>query len=63
MAKIAVDQSARFVGQSTIQIDGGMGMTRELPIAVYVSRLSVIGLQLGSTDDLMRQYERLSFAA
>lgn len=63
MAKIAVDQSARLLGQSAIQIHGGMGMTRELPVADYVSRLSVIGLQLGSTDDLLRQFEGLSFAA
>jgi len=61
-AKVAVDESARFVGQEAVQLHGGMGVTRELPIADCFTRLTAISHQLGSTDYHMRRYERLSFA-
>ena len=60
-AKVLIDQSARFVGESAVQIHGGMGMTKELPIADYFSRLVAIAHQLGSTEYHFRRYEAASF--
>lgn len=60
-AKVLVDQCARVVGESAVQIHGGMGMTRELPIADYFSRLVAISHQLGSTEFHFRRYEAASF--
>jgi len=61
-AKVIVDQSGRFIGQQAVQIHGGMGMSKELPIADYFSRLTVIAHQLGSTDFHLGRYEAHSFA-
>jgi alkylation response protein AidB-like acyl-CoA dehydrogenase len=63
MAKVAVDEAARFVGQSAIQIHGGMGMTRELPVADGFARLTVIALQLGTTTEQLRRYDAHRLAA
>lgn len=60
-AKVACDQSARFVGQQAVQIHGAMGLSKELPIADYFSRLTVIAQQLGSTDYHLSRYEAASF--
>lgn len=62
-AKVAVDHCARFVGQAAVQIHGGMGITRELPVADYFARLTMISQELGSTDFHARRYESYSFAA
>ena len=56
-AKVLVDQSARFVGEAAVQIHGGMGMTKELPVADYFSRLVSISQQLGSTEYHLNRYE------
>jgi alkylation response protein AidB-like acyl-CoA dehydrogenase len=62
-AKVAVDQAARFVGQAAVQIHGGMGITKELPVADCFARLTMIAQELGSTDFHLRRYETYSFAA
>lgn len=60
-AKVAIDQAGIFVGQQAVQIHGGMGMSKELPVADCFSRLTVIAHQLGSTDYHMGRYEAHSF--
>ncbi|MFD2577656.1 acyl-CoA dehydrogenase [Novosphingobium colocasiae] len=60
-AKVMIDQAGLFVGQQAVQIHGGMGMSKELPIADYLSRLNVIAQQLGSTDFHFGRYEASSF--
>ncbi|WP_189338355.1 acyl-CoA dehydrogenase family protein [Sphingobium sp. SCG-1] len=62
-AKILIDQSARFVGEAAVQIHGGMGMTRELPVADYFTRLIAIAQQMGSTEYHFQRYEAASFSA
>lgn len=62
-AKVLVDQSSRFVGEAAVQIHGGMGMTRELPVADYFTRLIAISHQLGSTEYHFQRYEAASFGA
>ena len=59
-AKVQIGRSCKFVGQSAIQIHGGMGMTDELAIGHYFKRATMIEGQFGSVDHHLRRYETLS---
>ncbi|MEL7545622.1 MAG: acyl-CoA dehydrogenase family protein [Pseudomonadota bacterium] len=59
-AKVRIGQSGRFVGQSAIQIHGGMGMTEELAVGHYFKRLTMIDSEFGNVDHHMRRYTNLS---
>ncbi|WP_111498357.1 MULTISPECIES: acyl-CoA dehydrogenase family protein [Marinobacter] len=50
MAKALVGQSARFVGQTAVQLHGGMGVTDEMFAAHLFKRLTLINLQFGDAD-------------
>jgi alkylation response protein AidB-like acyl-CoA dehydrogenase len=58
-AKAGIGKSARIIGQSAIQIHGGMGMTDELDIGHYFKRLTVLELLYGSTDHHLRRMAAL----
>jgi pimeloyl-CoA dehydrogenase small subunit len=60
-AKVQIGKAAKFVGQSAIQIHGGMGMTDELSIGHYFKRATMIENLFGSVDHHLRRYETLSF--
>jgi alkylation response protein AidB-like acyl-CoA dehydrogenase len=62
-AKVKIGKALRFVGQSAIQIHGGMGMTDELAVGHYFKRATVLESQFGSVDHHLQRYEALSFAA
>lgn len=47
--KVQVNRSARFVGQTAVQLHGGIGMTMEYVGAHHFKRLAVIETQLGDT--------------
>jgi alkylation response protein AidB-like acyl-CoA dehydrogenase len=49
-AKIQIGQSARFIGQQSIQLHGGMGMTMETMVGHLFKRLSMIERQFGDVD-------------
>ncbi len=49
-AKSRVGRSARLVGQESIQIHGGIGVTEELDVGHYFKRLTTIQFTFGSTD-------------
>ncbi len=49
-AKVQIGKAAKFVGQSAIQLHGGMGMTNELAVSHYFKRATMIEAQLGSAD-------------
>jgi alkylation response protein AidB-like acyl-CoA dehydrogenase len=49
-AKVFVARAVRFVGQSAIQLHGGMGMTNELPVSHYFKRATTIESQFGPSD-------------
>jgi pimeloyl-CoA dehydrogenase small subunit len=49
-AKAQIGQSARFIGQESIQLHGGMGMTMETRIGHLFKRLSMIERQFGDID-------------
>lgn len=49
-AKVRVGQAAKFIGQQTVQMHGGMGMTNELAAAHCFKRLTAIEMTLGDSD-------------
>jgi alkylation response protein AidB-like acyl-CoA dehydrogenase len=48
--KVQIGRSARFIGQSAIQLHGGIGMASEYPVGHYFRRLTAIELLLGDAD-------------
>lgn len=53
-AKIQINNSARFIGQSAVQMHGGIGLTMEYRAGHYFKRLTMIEHQFGDTDHHMR---------
>jgi len=62
-AKVYVGKALRFVGQSAIQLHGGIGMTNELAVSHYFKRATVIESQLGSADYHAARLEQRDSAA
>jgi alkylation response protein AidB-like acyl-CoA dehydrogenase len=56
-AKSRIGKAARLIGQESIQIHGGIGVTDELDVGHYFKRLTAIQFSFGSTD-----YHRARFA-
>jgi pimeloyl-CoA dehydrogenase small subunit len=54
-AKVQIGKSSRFVGQQSIQLHGGIGMTMEASIGHYFKRLSIIENTFGDTDYHLRR--------
>ena len=54
-AKVQVNRAARFVGQSAVQLHGGIGMTMEYLGAHHFRRLAMIELMLGDTTYHLRR--------
>lgn len=61
-AKAGCAQAARYLGQQSIQLHGGMGMTDELPVGHYVKRLLAIEHTLGDARYHLNRYQRLATA-
>jgi len=62
-AKVRVGRAAKFVGQTAIQLHGGMGMTDELPLGHYFKRLTMIEATLGDTDHHLAAFASVADAA
>ena len=60
VAKATVGRAARFVGQQSVQLHGGMGMTEELAIGHYFKRLTALQSEFGSTDHHVTRYAQLT---
>jgi alkylation response protein AidB-like acyl-CoA dehydrogenase len=58
-AKVLIGQACRYVGQQSIQLHGGMGMTDELLISHHFRRLTSIELSLGDTEHHLEQFVRI----
>ena len=56
--KALMGQAARYIGQQSVQLHGGMGMTDELDVSHYFKRLLAFELRCGSTDHHLEQYRR-----
>lgn len=54
-AKVQVGKSLKFVGQQSIQLHGGIGMTMEAKIGHYFKRLTMIENTLGDADYHLRR--------
>lgn len=57
--KVQVAKGGRFVGQSAVQLHGGMGMTDELNIGHYFKRLTAIETLFGNLDYHLQRYGAL----
>lgn len=49
-AKLQICRSGRLIGQESVQMHGGIGVTAEYPIGHYLSRLTAISHTLGDAD-------------
>jgi len=58
-AKATIGRAARFIGQQSVQLHGGMGMTEELAIGHYFKRLTALQYEFGSTDHHLTRYAEL----
>ena len=58
-AKVQIGRSARLVGESAIQLHGGIGMTMEYKAGHYFKRLSMIDLAFGDADHHLRELARM----
>jgi pimeloyl-CoA dehydrogenase small subunit len=54
-AKVQIGKSGKFVGQQSIQLHGGIGMTMEAKIGHYFKRLTMIESAFGDTDYHLRR--------
>jgi pimeloyl-CoA dehydrogenase small subunit len=54
-AKVQVGKSLKFVGQQSIQLHGGIGMTQEAKIGHYFKRLTMIENSFGDTEYHLRR--------
>jgi alkylation response protein AidB-like acyl-CoA dehydrogenase len=61
-AKAVIGQAGRFVGQQSIQLHGGMGMTDELKVSHWFKRLTAAQLMFGDSDDHLQRFAALSGA-
>lgn len=60
--KAYVGKAARLVGQESIQMHGGIGVTNELDVAHYFKRLTLIETLFGNTDFHTKRYANLHFS-
>ena len=54
--KHLVGKMGIFIGESAVQLHGGMGMTEELRIGHYFKRLLVIDAQFGNADHHLHRF-------
>jgi pimeloyl-CoA dehydrogenase small subunit len=57
-AKVQIGRSGRLVGESAIQLHGGIGMTMEYKAGHYFKRLAMIDLAFGDADHHLRELAR-----
>ena len=58
-AKVQIGKSGRFVGQQSVQLHGGMGMTDELHVGHYFKRLAMIDVMFGNADHHLKRFVAL----
>ena len=58
-AKVLVGKSGRFIGESAVQLHGGMGVTEELHIGHYLKRLLALDLLLGDEQFHLKRFSGL----
>ena len=58
-AKVQIGKSARFVGETAIQLHGGIGMTMEYKAGHYFKRLTMIDMAFGDADHHLRELAKM----
>ena len=58
-AKVQTGKSARFVGETAIQLHGGIGMTMEYKAGHYFKRLTMIDMAFGDSDHHLRELAKV----
>jgi alkylation response protein AidB-like acyl-CoA dehydrogenase len=56
-AKVQVNNAARFVGETAVQLHGGIGVTMEYRAGHYFKRLTMIQSLFGDTQHHLRQVD------
>jgi pimeloyl-CoA dehydrogenase small subunit len=54
-AKVQIGRSARFLGETAVQLHGGIGMTMEYKAGHYFKRLTMIDMAFGDADHHLRE--------
>lgn len=58
-AKVRVGESARMIGQQSVQLHGGMGLTEEYPASHYFARLGLFERRWGDADHHLKRFSML----
>jgi alkylation response protein AidB-like acyl-CoA dehydrogenase len=61
-AKAVIGQAGRFIGQQSVQLHGGMGMTDELKVSHWFKRLTAAQIMFGDSDSHLQRYASLTRA-
>ena len=56
-AKVQIGKSGRAIGQSAVQLHGGMGMTDEMQVGHYFKRLTAIEQTFGDGDHHLARFQ------
>jgi pimeloyl-CoA dehydrogenase small subunit len=57
-AKVQIGGSGKFIGQQSIQLHGGIGMTMEYKVGHYFKRITMIDTMFGDADHHLRAIAR-----
>ncbi len=57
--KYHIGKAGKFIGQQSVQLHGGMGVTEELNVGHYFKRLTTIGTIFGNSDYHLVKYSKL----
>ena len=61
--KVGIARYGKHVGDESIQLHGGMGLTEELSVGHYVRRLMMINTTFGNGDYHQQKFSALSYGA
>ncbi len=59
--KVQLGKAIKFIGQNTIQLHGGIGMTDELDVGHYFKRVTMIDVMFGDESFHLDRYVNLSY--
>ena len=62
-AKAYASEKGKLVGQDAIQMHGGMGMTKEMPISSFFKRITMIGSLFGDADHHLDRFAGMGAGA
>jgi alkylation response protein AidB-like acyl-CoA dehydrogenase len=57
-AKVQIGRSGKFIGQQSVQLHGGIGMTMEYKVGHYFKRVTMIDMTFGDADYHLRDLAR-----